>query len=119
MDIWADAMDIVKDVYCLTKSFPQEELFGLTSQMQRAAVSVPSNIAEGSGKGSNKDFARFLAISLGSLFELETQLILAGSLGYVTSAQVDELTPKLQSLQRRIYNFKEKLDPTDVKPQYI
>jgi len=67
---WQKAIELVKSIYKITKNFPQSEQFGLTSQLRRAAVSVPSNIAEGFGRGSNKDFRRFLDISRGSLFEL-------------------------------------------------
>ncbi|MBN2786877.1 MAG: four helix bundle protein [Paludibacteraceae bacterium] len=76
-------MELVKEIYLLTDSFPKLEKYGLISQMQRAAVSVPANIAEGSAKTSNKDFARFLEISTGSLFELETLLVLASNLNYI------------------------------------
>lgn len=70
LDVWKKSMSLVTDIYQLTNSFPSQERFGLMSQMQRAAVSIPSNIAEGSAKSSNKDFARFLEISIGSSLEL-------------------------------------------------
>jgi four helix bundle protein len=81
LNIWKDARSLVKDVYLLTSNFPSDEKFGLKSQINRCAISVPSNIAEGSARGTNKDFAHFLRISLGSLFEMETQLLLAVDLG--------------------------------------
>lgn len=119
MDIWNDSMELVKTIYRICKTFPTDELYGLTSQMQRAAVSVPSNIAEGSGKGSNKDFARFLSISLGSLYELETQVLIAAQLGYYPMETADEICMKIQSLQKRIFNFKQKIEPEKVGPQYL
>ncbi|CAM4397139.1 four helix bundle protein [Zobellia roscoffensis] len=83
LDIWVQARALVKSVYVLTKSFPREEQFSLTSQVRRCSVSVPSNIAEGCGRQSNKETIHFLHISRGSLYELETQLILANDLGYI------------------------------------
>jgi four helix bundle protein len=80
---WQKAMDLVVQVYHCTEPFPQREIFGLTNQMRRAAVSVPSNIAEGQGRATSKDFAHFLFIARGSLQELETQIIIAHRLSYL------------------------------------
>lgn len=85
LDVWQDSIGLYKDIYLLTKSFPSEELYGLTSQIRRSAVSIPSNIAEGSARNHNKEFVQFLYISLGSLAELETQLIIAQEIGYIKS----------------------------------
>ena len=82
LKVWQKGRKFVKDIYLLTRNFPQEELFVLTSQMRRAAISIPSNIAEGSGRGSDKDFARFIDIATGSSFELESQLYVASDLEY-------------------------------------
>ena len=76
---WQKAMQLTKDVYTLTQSFPAEERFALTSQIQRAAVSIPSNIAEGAGRPTQKELVHFLSFSLGSAYELETELLLAES----------------------------------------
>lgn len=81
---WQEAMVLVKDVYTITADFPREELFALTSQIRRAAVSIPSNIAEGAARTGHKEFLQFLSISRGSLSELETQLLIAAEIGYVT-----------------------------------
>ena len=80
-------MELVVEVYKLTKTFPAEEKYGLVSQMNRAAVSVPSNIAEGAGRGSNKDFSHFISISIGSMCELHTQLVLSERLGFIDNLQ--------------------------------
>ena len=82
---WQEAIELVKDVYAVTASFPKEEMYGLTGQIRRAAVSVPSNIAEGAARTGSKEFLRFLSISRGSLSELETQLIISKDLGYFQS----------------------------------
>jgi four helix bundle protein len=81
LDVWKEAIAVAKEVYKLTESFPQEETYGLTSQMRRAAVSIASNIAEGAARNSRKEFIQALYVSLGSLAELETQLALAKEIG--------------------------------------
>lgn len=91
LQAWQKAMDLVVAVYRCTEQLPQTERFGLTSQMRRAAVSVPSNIAEGKGRFSNKELVQFLLRARGSLLELDTQVILAYRLGYVSEIQFSEL----------------------------
>jgi four helix bundle protein len=81
--VWQKAMDLVEHVYLTTKNFPREELYGLTSQIRRASVSIPSNIAEGQARRTTKDFLHFLAVSYGSLKEVETQVLIAERLGYI------------------------------------
>src|SRR5579863_8294112 len=83
LEAWQISMDLAVDLYKLTKSFPKDELFGLTSQIHRAAVSIPSNIAEGHGRKGSKEFLHHLSIAYGSLTELETQLILSVRIEYV------------------------------------
>ena len=111
LDTWLDGVELADTIYTLTASFPKTEIYGLSSQMQRAAVSVPSNIAEGSGKGSDRDFARFVSISLGSLVELETQIEIAYRRGYISTENYYALRPRIESLQKRIYNLREHLAP--------
>ncbi|PTN09908.1 four helix bundle protein [Mangrovibacterium marinum] len=102
LKVWQHGIDVVVDVYHSSQDFPKEEIYGLTSQMRRAAVSVPSNIAEGSGRNSDKDFGRFLDISLGSAFELETQLIIANKLEFLSNDKFGELVDKVQEEQKMI-----------------
>ena len=109
LKVWQQAMDLVTDVYKHSASFPKEEMFGLTAQIRRSAVSVPSNIAEGSAKSSEKDFARFLEISMGSSFEVETQLIIANRLNMLSSQDFELLLAKLQEIQRMITGLSKSL----------
>lgn len=83
LDVWKKSMDIVESIYKDTTRFPKEEIYGLTAQMRRAAVSIPSNIAEGAARNGKKEFVQFLYIALGSLSELETQIIIAKRLDYI------------------------------------
>ena len=83
LDAWKESMRLVKITYLITKSFPQDELYGLTSQMRRAAISIPSNIAEGAARTSKREFAQFLSVARGSLSELETQMLISVDLGYL------------------------------------
>lgn len=104
---WQSAMRLVQEVYALTSTFPKEELFGLSSQMRRAAVSVPSNIAEGSARNGTKELIHFLSIASGSLSELDTQLELTKMLGYSTDitkiqATLDEVTALTLALAKSL-----------------
>lgn len=85
LKVWQKSMELVTEVYKQTKTYPAEELYGLTSQIRRSAVSVPSNIAEGYGRRSTGDYTRFLQISIGSLYELDTQLEISYNLGYLSN----------------------------------
>jgi four helix bundle protein len=107
--IWSLSMELVKDIYELTTSFPDAEKFGLVSQMRRCSVSIPSNIAEGSGRSSEIEFKRFLEISLGSSFELETQIQLSVQLGFSKMDSIHDLLMKLNSLQKQINNLISKI----------
>jgi four helix bundle protein len=89
--VWQKAMDLVVEVYTVSKSFPREEVYGLTSQLRRAAVSVPSNIAEGQGRRTTADFLRHLSISYGSLREVETQMLIAARLRYLTDRRCQDV----------------------------
>ena len=89
--VWQKARDLVKAVYQGTRGFPPEEIYGLTAQLRRAAVSVPSNIAEGYGRGTRKEYVKFLRTARGSLYEVQTQLLLAQDLGYLSPAKAEEV----------------------------
>ena len=102
-------MELVDYVYSFVEAFPNSEKYGLSSQITRSAVSIPSNIAEGASRNSEKDFARFLEIGLGSAFELETQLIIAERRKYISESHLEESILKLNSLQKRIYALRRKI----------
>jgi four helix bundle protein len=106
LKIWQEAMKVVKSTYLLSAQLPSDERFGLISQINRCAVSIPSNIAEGSGRTTDKDFLNFINFSLSSSFELETQLILVNDL---FNLDVEELIIKINELQRMIVGFKKSI----------
>lgn len=99
LEVWKESMLLAKEVYLLTKTFPKEELYGITSQIRRSAVSVPSNIAEGAARSSDKEFIQFLYISLGSLTEMETQLLLSHDLGFINNLDV---LSKIEIIKKKI-----------------
>ncbi len=101
--VWQDAIKIAKAVYLLTGKFPKQEIYALADQLRRAAVSVPSNIAEGQARKSPGDFRRFLHIALGSLAEVDTQLILAQEFGYLSKEDIDPMDMEIQNLRKKLY----------------
>jgi len=104
--VWKEAVDLVVNFYRLSTALPLEERFGLTSQIRRAATSVPANIAEGFGRWNARDFARFLAIASGSLRELETHLIIASRLGYVTGESARPALQKINEIGKMLYRMR-------------
>ena len=106
---WQKGIKLVVDIYKTSQVFPKEELYGLTSQMHRSAISIPSNIAEGAGRNSDKDFNRFLDISLGPSFELETQVIIAKELEFLSDDEFKNLTAKIQEEQKMITGLQRSL----------
>jgi four helix bundle protein len=108
-DVWQSSHKIVLDIYQITSTFPKEELFGLTSQIRRSIVSIPNNIAEGCGRNSDKEFAQFLNIALGSLSESEYLLFLAKDLKYITSEDFERINEELNTVKRRLYQLRLKL----------
>ena len=108
VDAWKNAIDLVVDIYKCTENFPPEERYGLKSQICRAAVSIPSNIAEGAGRQSSKEFVHFLSIALGSLSEVETQLIISERLSYMSDICL--LIDKLNLIRRQIIGLKKSLE---------
>jgi four helix bundle protein len=110
LQVWQKSMALALQVYELTAHFPKEEVYGLTSQVRRFAVSIPSNIAEGSSRSGTKEFLQFLSIARGSAAELETQIILASQLGYCTEADIfSDLTSVRQMINAVMRSLKEKL----------
>lgn len=102
LNVWQESVDVVKLVYILTKRFPKEEMFGLTSQIRRAAISIPSNIAEGWARQHTKEYIQFLHHSLGSCAELETQIIIAHELKYVSGIEKDKIIEKINYISRML-----------------
>lgn len=109
LKVWQLAMEIAKEIYVLTSGFPSEEKFGLTSQIRRAAVSIASNIAEGAGRYSDKEFAQFLSIASGSSFEVRTPLLIAVSLTYIPHDDIAPLLKRLSELEKMIFGFRRTL----------
>ena len=109
LEIWQKGIELVKDVYQVTEGFPTSELYGLVSQMRRAAVSATSNVAEGFRRGYSKEFKQFLGVALGSLAELETQLVISRELGYVQHADEERIVERIDHISRMIMNLMKKL----------
>jgi four helix bundle protein len=105
MDVWQKSMELVSTIYLATKAFPREEIYALTSQMRRAAISIPSNIAEGRSKRSTREFMRFVNMAAGSVAELETQLMIGEKLGYLSSKQLFPLLEKVAYIGRMLNNL--------------
>ena len=105
LDVWKYSRELVKLVYVLTKSFPKEEMYALTNQIRRSVVSVPSNIAEGIGRQSNKETIHFLYIAKGSLFEVETQLYLSFDLEYISETELKAILEKVVSNKKLLNGF--------------
>lgn len=109
LEVWKSAMRLTVGIYEYTQKFPKEERFGLTSQIQRAAVSIPSNIAEGAGRNKVGEFEYFLGIATGSSYELETQLMLSCRIGYLENEDLKLLLEHLHTIQKQLYRFKKSL----------
>lgn len=111
--VWQSAMKLARQVYMLTRGFPREEMFGLTSQLRRAAVSIPSNIAEGQGQISDKAFVAYLSRARGSLYEVETQAELAESLGLMSRSDLDPLLGDCKEVGRMIHGLMNSMKAAD------
>jgi four helix bundle protein len=107
--IWQTGIEVVKKVYSITKLFPKEELYGLTNQLRRSAISIPSNIAEGFARQHNREYKQFLYISLGSCAELETQLIIAREMGYLEESEFVRIIEEISSVAKMTTNLIKKL----------
>jgi four helix bundle protein len=105
LKVWQISRKLVKEVYEITSTFPATEKYGLISQIRRCTVSIPTNIAEGAGRNTDKDFSHFLNISLGSAYELETLLILSLDVEFISSEQLESLTTKISEIQKMTYGL--------------
>ena len=101
LTVWQKSVEFARDIYRITEQFPDKEKYGLCSQLQRAAVSIPSNIAEGSSRRTSIEFARFLDIAIGSAFEVETQLIISNQIGYLKNETFEKLLAELTIIQKQ------------------
>jgi four helix bundle protein len=110
--VWQEAMLLVQEIYQVTARFPQEELYALTSQMRRAAISIPGNIAEGAGRTGKKEFLQFLSIARGSLSELETQILISDNLGYLSVGKIllDKVDKVFRLLAGLINSLRKEID---------
>ena len=108
LNVWKDSVDFVTEIYKLVSKFPPEEKYALTSQIKRSAVSIPSNVAEGAGRNSDKEFHNFLGYSFASSCELDTQIIVARNVGFINTEEYNEVTENINHIQKRIFNLKKK-----------
>ena len=109
LNVWVSSISLVKNIYNLTRKFPKEEMFVLTQQLRRAAISIPSNIAEGAGRNSNAQFKNFLQISIGSCYEAETQLIISKELEYISEEELETISKELDSIMKMNHNLQKTL----------
>jgi four helix bundle protein len=109
LSVWSKAVTLATNIYKLTELFPKHELYGLTSQIRRCTVSIGSNIAEGAGRGSSKEFKQFLNIATGSCYELETQLTIAKILGYVNKTNIKTSMEAVIEVQKMLHSLKKTL----------
>lgn len=105
LQVWQKSIDLASFIYQLTASFPKDERYGLTSQIQRSAISIPSNITEGCGRVSDKELQHFISISMGSSYEMETQIILAHKLKYISDDQRKDFEESVQPVQKMLYGL--------------
>lgn len=110
LKVWQKSVELATDVYNSTKNFPSEEKFGLTSQIRRSVVSISSNIAEGAGRKSKKEFKLFLNYAYGSCSELETQLIISKNLGFINEGTIAQLSDSINEIQKMIYSLTNSLN---------
>ena len=110
--VWQEAMNLVEMIYLQTRTFPKEEMYGLTSQIRRAVVSIPANIAEGNGRRSRREYLQFLAIANGSLKELETHLLIAERLNILTKEKSEQLLTQLNMVGRMLTALRKSLNPS-------
>lgn len=110
LKVWQKSIDLTSEIYEVLSGFPSDEKFGLISQIKRASVSIPSNIAEGAGRSSGKEFKHFLSISLGSSFEIETQFIITNRLGLLDNDKMETFAKKISEIQKMIYTLERSIN---------
>ena len=110
LHIWQEGIKLARKIYEVTSTFPANEKYGIVSQMTRAAVSIPSNIAEGAGRSGSKEFVNFLSIAIGSIFELHTQIAICEQIGYLDAETVRELEEQTFTLQQQIAAYKQRIE---------
>jgi four helix bundle protein len=108
--VWQKGIELVNEIYVLTKRFPKEEIYGLTNQMRRAAVSIPANIAEGWGRNSTKNYIQFIRISRGSLYEIETMIVIAKNQNYIDEDQKLSIAMRIDELGKMLNKLLSSLD---------
>lgn len=113
LQVWQKSMTLTTNIHFSTKNFPKEEIFGLTSQIRRSSISIPSNIAEGFGRDSNKEYLRFLNVSIASLFELQTQLEIGKNIEYLTEQEFNKIYEDSRELERMLVSFINKIRERD------
>ena len=110
LNVWKASIELVTEIYRLTKGFPKEETYGLTNQIRRASVSIPSNLAEGAARSSNKEFSYYISIAIGSIAEIETQLFISRNLGYLNESDFEKLDTKLTDIRKMATGLKKTID---------
>lgn len=116
LEVWRHSMELATLIYELTAGFPKHETYGLSSQMRRSAVSIPSNVAEGSARATRRDFRQFVLIARGSNAELQTQLMIAGNLGYAERTKIDHVLHECQKVGRMLHGLSSFLKSKPVSP---
>lgn len=110
-DVWHLSHQLVLDIYKVSKNFPKEEIFNVTSQLRRACVSIPTNISEGCGRNSDKEFAQFLNIALGSISETEYLIILSADLNFLNKELAENLLKNINQIKSKIFSLKQRINP--------
>lgn len=109
LHIWKRSVELATTIYAITQNYPETERYGLISQMRRSSISVSSNIAEGAGRTSKKEFKHFLDISYGSLYELQSQMIISHNLGFINAQQAKQLESEIEEIQKMVFSYAQKL----------
>ena len=109
LNVWKDSIELVKNIYLITSKFPKNEVYGLTSQIRRSAVSIPSNLAEGAARQTKKEFSQFIFIALGSLSELKTQLIIAKEIKFINNFEFNEINEKITLIRKMLLGLNKSL----------